>query len=211
VSVHYDEHTLHVLPRYRRSTRWDPENDRYETIAIRDVAGANGQAAEHRMLWRAGVLCDLESGAHYPGQRSFTAAEYVGPKLHRRKRWGESLVVLREYTNADAAFKQWCVARCDDELSDGYRFRPETWSRVCRDELDIVFLPEFDDPRPAVRALALFERDRRAFSILAQEAEARRNDNLRRAAAVGLTRRQAAAMLGLSLGRVQALIANDSR
>lgn len=164
---------------------------------------------EHVLALEGTQLCDRDSRADLPGQRPFTVAEYIGTRLHRRHRWGEWMVVLRDYAEADAAFKQWCVSNCDDQSFDGFRFRPQTWDRRCGDELDIIFLPEFDDPRPSVRAMAYFERERRSHLAWLVEAELRRNEYLRRAAGAGLTRRQAAAMLGLSVGRVQSLVVPD--
>ena len=181
-----------------------------ETLVTRDVPDPFGGAMEQKLLLERGCLCDPDSGAELPGQRAFTVAEYIGPRLHRRHRWGEWIVILREYAKADAPFWQWCVRNCHDEITDGFRFRPETWDRRCGDELDIVFLPEFDDPRPSVQAMAYFERERRSHQIWLTEAEQRRNVCLRTASGAGLTRRQAAAMLELSLGRIQGLIAGAS-
>lgn len=164
---------------------------------------------EHLVALEGTQLCDFRSGVELPGQRPFSVAEYIGTRLHHRHRWGDWIVVLRDYAEADAPFKHWCVSNCYDQIADGFRFRPQTWGRRCSDELDIIFLPEFDDPRPSVREMAYFERERRSHRVWVTEAEHRRNECLRKAAQAGLTRRQAAAMLRLSVGRVQGLVAAD--
>jgi len=178
-------------------------------VVTRDGTGPAGEAMEHKLVLERGRLCDPHSRAELPGQRAFTVAEYIGRRIHRQHRWGEWILVLHEYTEADAPFRQWCIRNCHDEIADGFRFHPLTWDLRCGDELGIVFLPEFDDPRSSVRAMASFERECRSHRIWLNEAEQRRNQCLRNATRVGLTRRQAAAMLEMSVGRIQGLVAGD--
>ncbi len=158
------------------------------------------------MLRDEDTLYDIASLRPMPGQRPFTVAEYLGPRRRNERRYGAWVLVLREHTTADSAFGDWCRRHCDHETASGFRIRPDVWDSKCSETLPVAFLPEFDDPRPAVRDLAAAERHRRACEAWLEAETDARDRALAAASEQGVTRRQAAELLELSVGRVQQLI-----
>jgi DNA-directed RNA polymerase specialized sigma24 family protein len=163
------------------------------------------------MLSDGNTLVDIDSLRPMPGQRPFTVAEYLGARRRNESRYGTWVLVLREHTEADTAFGEWCRRNCDHETTNGFRIRPDVWGEKCNETIPIAFLPEFDDPRPAVRELAASERHRRMYAAWLDSETDARDSALAAASERGLTRRQAADLLQLSVGRVQQLLERRRR
>lgn len=195
------------LPRYRLQSRWSQERGKTVVIAVRAVRGLHpNEVDEFEMLSGGATLYDLDSLCPMPGQRLFTVAEYLGPRRRNESRYGSWVLVLKEYTEADPPFREWCRRHCHHETKSGFRIKPDTWEARRNDALGVPFLPEFDDPRAEVRELAASERSCRALAAWHAAETQARNAALAAASARGLTRRQAAELLNLSVGRVQQLL-----
>jgi hypothetical protein len=165
-------------------------------VAIR---GADG-------TWR-----DRATDLPLPGAGDMTAAEFLSRSATNSES-GEWVDVLWRDIVWHSEIWEWCQEHAiEDSPRNSFRFERRVFEEAGAQAFPIAYAPELDDPRVYVQRLARSERKLRVARKELDRLEQERADRLRVAADNGLSRRELAALVGLSFARVHQLIAREER
>lgn len=143
-----------------------------------------------------------------PGGRSWTVDGWTAGRRKTRDRYGERwLVISRAVAEGLEPLRDWCRIHAESSIiAEGFWLRARTWSERREDGLPLPWIPEFDASRLELRRVARAEREHREMIAMAKFLAEERRQAVAEAVGRGRSRRDIAAVIGLSVARVQQII-----
>jgi hypothetical protein len=171
-----------------------------------------GESVEIAIVGRADAWFEVwaEHLLAIPGVRASSVADYTRDDIVRVRRHGVWIQIPGDVAHSNAGLLAWCRHHANSELPTGdFLITPSVWkarSSQVLAEPPAPFVPEFDEPDPALRSLATVESARRRRALALALAVDERRDAIVAAAAAGHSLRRIGHLVGLSFARVYQLI-----
>jgi hypothetical protein len=168
----------------------------YGVVRVRSTMGWHGQ-------WDQGPWISI------PGARHLKVFEAVRTGFRSHSTYGRNYKIVAAHRLAALpALRDWCRSAGDQSLGGGDSWIEESvWDERQHEDLNMLFIPELDESRDELRAVATAERRCREAQAFLTDAQKFRLDALIYAThRRQYSRRTLAEATGLSFGRIQQLL-----
>lgn len=157
------------------------------------------------------ILLSEGSRIPIPGARYMKVKEFTRGRIRTTQRSGWWVELSKYTAHSNPDLLHWCRRHCNSELPSGnFRFSPKDWDRQAEDFISVPYFPELDHPNPLIRELAEAELFRRIAEHQLSLNREERDDLVRGASGEGYSRRELADLLGISFGRVQQVVNEET-